>query len=66
MRRSSVWFIIALLWLVDTVLRVVRGNVREAWLPGVFTLIFVAVGFIHRRRENQGRENRGRENRPGT
>jgi hypothetical protein len=59
MRRSSIWFILALLWLIDTVLRVARGNPGQAWLPGVVTLVFVAVGIGHRQWENrQWRESR--------
>jgi len=53
MRRSSVWFIIATLWLVDTVLGIVRGNALRAWLPALITLIFSVVGLMHRRRETK-------------
>jgi len=53
MRRSSVWFIIAVLWLLDTVLGIVRGNAHQAWLPALITLIFIAVGLIHRSREEK-------------
>jgi uncharacterized membrane protein len=53
MRRSSIWFVIAVLWFVDTLLRVMRGNVRQAWLPAAITLIFIIVGLIYRRRESR-------------
>jgi len=51
MRRSSVWFLIAALWLIDTLLGIVRGHVHQAWLPAIITLIFIVVGLIHRSRE---------------
>jgi hypothetical protein len=53
MRRSSIWFILAFVWLIDTVLRLVRGRPDQAWLPGIVTLIFVAVGVFHRRWEDR-------------
>lgn len=59
MRRSSIWFIVAFFWLIDTVLRLVRGRPDQAWLPGVIMLIFVAVGIGHRQWERrQWRESR--------
>ena len=57
MRRSSIWFIIAILWLIDTVIRLVRGHAHQAWLPALVTLAFVVVGFGHRHRENRRRGN---------
>ncbi|HZD50210.1 MAG TPA: hypothetical protein VE178_15820 [Silvibacterium sp.] len=53
MRRSSIWFVIATFWLIDTLLRLVRGPAREAWLPAVIVLGFATVGFLHRRHENR-------------
>jgi hypothetical protein len=53
MRRSSVWFIVAALWLVSTVIRVVRGHAHQAWLPALVTLAFVVVGVVHRSRETK-------------
>ena len=53
MRRSSVWFVIALLWLIDTVLGFMRGNAARAWLPALITLLFAAAGFAHRQWENR-------------
>jgi hypothetical protein len=55
MRRSSIWFLIAGLWLIDVLLTVARGHVRQAWLPAVITVAFVVTGIIHRSREaNRG------------
>ncbi|MGA7312488.1 MAG: hypothetical protein WBX22_00825 [Silvibacterium sp.] len=53
MRRSSVWYILAILWFVDTVIRTVRGYIHQALLPALVTLAFVMVGIAHRRRENR-------------
>jgi hypothetical protein len=51
MRRSSIWFLIAGLWLIDAFLTAARGHTRQAWLPAVITVAFVAAGIIHRSRE---------------
>jgi hypothetical protein len=51
MRRSSIWFVIAALWLVDAGLGVARGHAKESMLPAVVALLFVVVGVGHRRRE---------------
>jgi hypothetical protein len=51
MRRSSIWFLIAALWLIDVLISVARGHAREAWLPGIITLAFFITGLIHRSRE---------------
>jgi hypothetical protein len=68
MRRSSIWFIIATFWLVDTVLRLARGKPDQAWLPGVITLVFLAVGIMHRRwedrRSREGRMRRHASSKP--
>jgi hypothetical protein len=53
MHRSSIWFIIAILWFVDTVIRIVRGHAPQALLPALVALAFVMVGIAHRRRENR-------------
>jgi hypothetical protein len=52
MHRSSIWFIIAILWFVDTVIRMV-GHAPQALLPALVALAFVMVGIAHRRRENR-------------
>ena len=51
MRRSTIWFLIACLWLIDVLITVTRGHARQAWLPALITGVFFAVGFIHRSRE---------------
>jgi hypothetical protein len=55
MRRSSIWFLIALLWLIDAVLTAVRHGVRQAVLAALVTVIFTAVGVFMRLRENRNR-----------
>jgi hypothetical protein len=51
MRRSSIWFFIAGLWLIDVLLTIARGHARQAWLPAVITMAFVVTGVLHRSRE---------------
>jgi hypothetical protein len=51
MRRSTIWFLIACLWMIDVLVSVARGHAREAWLPAVITAAFTVTGAIHRSRE---------------
>ena len=51
MRRSSIWFLIACLWLIDVLLTIARGHPRQAWLPAAVTAGFVILGIVHRSRE---------------
>ena len=53
MRRSSVWFIIAILWFFDTAIRIVRGHAHQALLPALVALAFVIVGIVHRSQETK-------------
>jgi hypothetical protein len=55
MRRSSIWFLIAALWLIDTVLTATRATPRNALLPGGIALAFAAVGILQRSRESKTR-----------
>jgi hypothetical protein len=51
MRRSTIWFLIACLWLIDVLITVTRGHTRQAWLPALITGVFFAAGFVQRSRE---------------
>jgi len=51
MRRSAVWFLIALLWLVVTVITVLHQGWQRAWLQAVITVVFLAVAVRFRRKE---------------
>jgi len=51
MRRSSIWFLIACLWLIDVFINIARGHGRQAWLPAAITAAFFITGIIHRSRE---------------
>jgi hypothetical protein len=53
MRRSSIWFLIAGLWLIDVVLNVVQGHGSQVWLTAVIAVAFVVVGLVHRSRESR-------------
>jgi hypothetical protein len=55
MRRSSVWFLIAFLWLIDAVLAAARHGVRQAIPAVLVTVVFSAVGIFMRQRENRNR-----------
>jgi hypothetical protein len=52
MRRSSVWFLIAALWFVITVVSTVRRVWPLAALQGAIALVFFLTGMFVRRREN--------------
>jgi hypothetical protein len=52
MRRSSVWFLIAALWFVITVVSTVRRVWPLAALQGAIALVFFLTGTFVRRREN--------------
>ncbi len=52
MRRSSIWFFIAALWLIDVILSLIRGHGMQSLLPAGIALIFVIVGLLHRRHES--------------
>ncbi|MFT4114053.1 hypothetical protein [Silvibacterium sp.] len=51
MRRSSIWFLIAFLWLIDAGISLHSGGLRRAALPGAILGIFLLVGLVHRKRE---------------
>jgi uncharacterized membrane protein YqaE (UPF0057 family) len=53
MRRSTIWFLIACLWLIDVVLNIARGHGRQVWLTALVTLAFFVTGIIHRSREGK-------------
>ena len=58
MRRSSIWFLIGSLWLIDVLLNIARGRGREVWLTVLITLIFFVVGIVHRSREGKSMRRR--------
>lgn len=51
MRRSGIWFLIAMLWLVIAVLTALRHGWQVAWLQGVVAVIFFGVAIYSRRKE---------------
>jgi predicted Na+-dependent transporter len=52
MRHSSIWLLIAVLWLAITVITALRQGWQRAWLQAVVSLIFFGVGFYFRRKEH--------------
>ncbi len=51
MRRSTVWFMIALLWLVIAVVAALHLGWQRAWLQAVIALLFLGVAAYFRRQE---------------
>jgi hypothetical protein len=51
MRRSAVWFLIAVLWLVIAVIAALHQGWQRAWLQAVVALMFFAVAVYFRRKE---------------
>jgi hypothetical protein len=51
MRRSSIWFLIAVLWFVITSISLVRHIWQLAWLQGLVATIFLVVGLVTLRKE---------------
>ncbi|WP_446745280.1 hypothetical protein [Silvibacterium acidisoli] len=57
MRRSSIWFLIAFLWLIDAILTAIRHGARPAVPAALVTIVFLAIGVFMRSRENRNRPN---------
>jgi hypothetical protein len=53
MRRSSIWFLIAGLWLIDVLLNIARGHGSQVWLTAIITVAFLVAGIFHRAREGK-------------
>jgi len=51
MRRSTIWFVIAFLWLAATAIQVAAAGLRHALPAAAVTVLFLIAGFVHRRRE---------------
>ena len=51
MRPSTVWFLIACLWLVDVFIGIVRGHAHQVWPQAVVAAAFLLLWMMHRRRE---------------
>jgi len=51
MRRSAVWFLIAVLWLVIAILGLLRQGWQGAWLQAIIALLFFVVAMYFRRKE---------------
>ncbi|HTZ89502.1 MAG TPA: hypothetical protein VMA71_04125 [Alloacidobacterium sp.] len=51
MRRSNVWFLIAVLWLVSAAITALHQGWQRAWLQAVIALLFLGVAVYSRRKE---------------
>ncbi len=52
MRRSSIWFLIAVLWLVVTIVTALHQGWQRAWLQAVIAVLFLAIAVYFRRKES--------------
>jgi hypothetical protein len=53
MRRSAIWFVLAVAWAVDCLLSFFHHNWVQAGLTAVFACCFLAVGLLFRKRERK-------------
>jgi len=53
MRRSVIWFALAVAWAVDCVLAFFHHNRVQSGLTGFFACCFFAVGLLFRKREQK-------------
>jgi phosphoglycerol transferase MdoB-like AlkP superfamily enzyme len=51
MRRSAVWFLIAVLWLVIAIVAALRQGWQRAWLQALIAILFFALALYSRRKE---------------
>ncbi|HYK35387.1 hypothetical protein [Alloacidobacterium sp.] len=51
MRRSAIWFLIAVLWFVVTIITALHQGWRLAWFQALIALVFLAVAISFRRKE---------------
>jgi hypothetical protein len=50
MRRSAVWLLIAVLWLVIAIATTLRQGWQRAWLQAIVSLVFFGVAiYFHRK-----------------
>jgi hypothetical protein len=53
MRRSTIWFVLAVVWAVDCLLSLFRHNWVQASLTAFFACCFLAVALFFRKRERK-------------
>ena len=53
MRRSVIWFVLAMAWAVDCALAVLHHNRLQSALTALFTCCFLATGLAFRKREQR-------------
>jgi len=51
MRRSAVWLLIAVLWLIIAIVTTLRQGWQRAWLQAIIALVFFGVAMYFRRKE---------------
>jgi hypothetical protein len=53
MRRSTIWFVLALGWGLDSGVALFRRNWQQSGLTAFFACCFVALGLYFRKRERK-------------
>jgi len=53
MRRSLIWFALALFWSLDSLLALRRHNRQQVLLTALFACCFLAIGIVFRVKERR-------------
>ena len=53
MRRSTIWFVLAIAWAIDCVLSLLHHNRQQVLLTALFASAFLAAGLAFRAREQR-------------
>jgi len=51
MRRSAIWLLLAVLWLIIAVVTTLRQGWQRAWLQAIISLLFFGLALYFRRKE---------------
>jgi hypothetical protein len=51
MRRSAIWLLLAVLWLIIAVVTTLRQGWQRAWLQAIISLLFFGLAIYFRRKE---------------
>jgi hypothetical protein len=51
MRPSTIWFVLATAWALDTLLALFRHNWQQVALTALFATAFLAIALFYKRRE---------------
>jgi hypothetical protein len=51
MRRSAIWLLLAVLWLIIAVVTTLRQGWQRAWLQAIISLLFFGLAIYFHRKE---------------